>query len=801
MTIGKNRIASVMMISLLIAAAMLFMSFTDLVWAEDSDADSAPNKKELMLQTLSLDEGTDNPLEQGVHNNPETFEKNFDLSWEQKVSTIKRIEEVAGGLKDADMSDLEKYYTLAIEANQLVSYDWHFWNCGYDFDYYSHQWDSYGALNEKSVCVGIAIFYTHLCHAADLPCWFARVVPDSLDHTISYIPDINGNAYYIDVTENYFFMSDKSNPYSPMDKEFSHITKNCTDTSFDYLGEDGDWAPPAFIKDFYDVPYADWFREYAEHDKTITTKNFPTEYVEKGSGLRPSEEGSYHASYKEYRSNFTEKGDIWFLDDFYRNPAATKAKIQNKEFDPQLVNVSGVKKNYDYANVETLEANIVNDISRDISVQYFPSVNEDGEIVAKADELEKNVDYEVIYNGYSDETKTAELTVQCKQGGKYTGAYPIQVKINSAVVTKDPVSKKGLTYTGKAQALAEAGEAEFGEMQYALGTEDGPTEDFSKEIPTATDAGKYYVWYKAAGTDASHADSEAKCIERAISIAPITLNIVAINDMEINAGETATISPKLDNAKVQAKFKFESGDEDIATVDNKGVVTGVKGGFANIYIEAVLKQPSSNYKILDGIVVTIEVIEPFDISETKVRFYKSSFTYNGKVQKPQIKTIKGWKLKAGTDYTFVIKNSKGKKVSSPKAAGTYKVIVKGKGKYTGSTDATYTIAKTANPMSLKAKTVKLKRKTLKKKSKIIKMDKAFTVSNAKGKLSYKLVSAKKGKKSFKKKFKVNAKTGKITVKKKLKRGTYTVKVKVKAAGNANYKASVWKTVTFKVRVK
>ena len=58
MTIEKNRIASVMMISLLIAAAMLFMSFTDLVWAEDSDADSSPNKKDLMLQTLSLDEDT-----------------------------------------------------------------------------------------------------------------------------------------------------------------------------------------------------------------------------------------------------------------------------------------------------------------------------------------------------------------------------------------------------------------------------------------------------------------------------------------------------------------------------------------------------------------------------------------------------------------------------------------------------------------------------------------------------------------------------------------------------------------------
>ena len=76
----------------------------------------------------------------------------------------------------------------------------------------------------------------------------------------------------------------------------------------------------------------------------------------------------------------------------------------------------------------------------------------------------------------------------------------------------------------------------------------------------------------------------------------------------------------------------------------------------------------------------------------------------------------------------------------------------------------------------------------------------MTVSRAQGRLSYKLVSAKKGGKNFRKKISVNAKTGKITVKKGLKKGTYKVKVKVRAAGNANYKASAWKTVKFKVRV-
>ena len=57
------------------------------------------------------------------------------------------------------------------------------------------------------------------------------------------------------------------------------------------------------------------------------------------------------------------------------------------------------------------------------------------------------------------------------------------------------------------------------------------------------------------------------------------------------------------------------------------------------------------------------------------------------------------------------------------------------------------------------------------------------------------------KKKGSKKITINRKTGKVTVKKGLKKGTYKVKVKVRAAGNSNYKASGWKTVTFKVKIK
>jgi hypothetical protein len=108
--------------------------------------------------------------------------------------------------------------------------------------------------------------------------------------------------------------------------------------------------------------------------------------------------------------------------------------------------------------------------------------------------------------------------------------------------------------------------------------------------------------------------------------------------------------------------------------------------------------------------------------------------------------------------------------------------------------------KKANTLKVKAKKPTVKYSKLKKKKQTIAVKKAMTVSEAKGKVTYKISSVKKGNKSYKKKFSINAKTGKITIKKGLKKGTYKVKIKVKAAGNSTYKAAT-KTVTVKIKVK
>ena len=70
---------------------------------------------------------------------------------------------------------------------------------------------------------------------------------------------------------------------------------------------------------------------------------------------------------------------------------------------------------------------------------------------------------------------------------------------------------------------------------------------------------------------------------------------------------------------------------------------------------------------------------------------------------------------------------------------------------------------------------------------------AFT-AEGQGPMTYKKISGNK-------KLKINKTTGSVKLKKGLKKGTYKIKVKVKAAGNDNYKASGWKKITIKVKVK
>lgn len=86
--------------------------------------------------------------------------------------------------------------------------------------------------------------------------------------------------------------------------------------------------------------------------------------------------------------------------------------------------------------------------------------------------------------------------------------------------------------------------------------------------------------------------------------------------------------------------------------------------------------------------------------------------YTGKALKPKVTVKSGKKtLKAGRDYTLVVKTSKGKKCSGNKvkAKGAYKAVVKGKGSYKGAVTKSFkVVAKKQAKVKLTASMVSVK---------------------------------------------------------------------------------------------
>ena len=784
---------TIQLFSMLLGLTIFIALSAPPVSAEGNKAELTPAKKAEVEKALGLDndDADGDPYETGVkvHADPGVFEKDFILSFEQKIYTITEMEKVISQIIKPEMSDLEKYYTLAIWVNKHVQYDWDFWSGRYYFGYYSHHWDCYGGMkeDEKSICLGIAVFYADMCHAADLPCKYLRLDPRTVDHTVNYIPNINGHAYLVDVTENVFLMSEhSSSAFTDFDKEFSHITVDADNECFDYAWRSSGKLRSSTIKDYYDVPFREWFKEYALHEDP--EKIFNTPYEEKGSGI----DGQHYASYRDAvnkGSNRTEQPDIWFLDDFYKDSADIKAKILAGQLDEQITNVSGIKKSYDCYTPEALKEMVENEMT----VEYFPSKKGD-KVVAEVDTLKKGIDYNIVLDSFSKENHIAQFTLEGI--GKYSGTLTFKVMLYSAVVDKVPTQIRDLKYTGTPQELIAPGQASDGEMQYALGTKNEPVGEYSTAIPTATDAGNYYVWYKAVG-DATHGSSDSKRLEFPVLISKRKPEII-LPDMEIKAGETVKLNPVLD-IDTPVTYDYYTSDEDIIKLDGDGTVTGLAEGEAYVVVIANINPDDQSLDEPDWLYLSINVVpgtpEKTSIDNASVVLSKSKFRYNAKVQKPSVRTINGMTLKAGTDYTVTWSDP------SSKNAGKYTVNIQGKGAYTGSTKATYRIYKAKNPIILKAKTVTVKKRILKKKPITVKRAKALAIKKAKGRCSYKLVSVKKGKKDFSKRFKMNAKTGKILIKKGLGKGTYRVNVKVRAAGNANYKSSSWKKVTFKIKVK
>ena len=103
------------------------------------------------------------------------------------------------------------------------------------------------------------------------------------------------------------------------------------------------------------------------------------------------------------------------------------------------------------------------------------------------------------------------------------GEDSIALTVEKAVslVTKAPEARTELVYNGEAQELVSPGEADGGEIRYALTKDDNKPDasDYSVFVPSASEAGDYTVWYMVFG-DKNHYDSEPQSIKASIAEKP-----------------------------------------------------------------------------------------------------------------------------------------------------------------------------------------------------------------------------------------------------------------------------------------
>ncbi|MBQ6496409.1 MAG: right-handed parallel beta-helix repeat-containing protein [Firmicutes bacterium] len=200
-----------------------------------------------------------------------------------------------------------------------------------------------------------------------------------------------------------------------------------------------------------------------------------------------------------------------------------------------------------------------------------------------------------------------------------------------AATVMNPPAATNPTYSGSAQELVTAGEAKNGTMQYAIGIDGtaAPTEGWSSDIPTGTDAATYYVWYKAAG-DKSYGDSDPAVVEATIVKKDAT---VTAKDQTIKEGDS--IKEGTDQAELTGALNGHVLDEITLTADTTAKT--ITPDAAKI-IDSNKTNVTGNYNIKYAAGrLTIEAPTPAEIVADEIRALPDPVTLADKEQVDKVK--------------------------------------------------------------------------------------------------------------------------------------------------------------------
>ena len=228
--------------------------------------------------------------------------------------------------------------------------------------------------------------------------------------------------------------------------------------------------------------------------------------------------------------------------------------------------------------------------------------------------------YSATYSGWkaqdNEEVLVGEITFECEYNtNSNVGTYAINIigveaqnyeitfvsgvlTVNKAdaTITNTPNAINDLVYSGEEQTLITEGSAEGGKMVYSL---DGNT--FTENVPTATNAGEYTVYYKVVGDENHNGVEDTNAIVVTIKKA---IQSITWNDNIENIQTTDNITL---NAIANTDIYYTSSDSTIAYVENKTLIINKYG---IVTITAIAKESNNYIRATESKDITISRATP-----------------------------------------------------------------------------------------------------------------------------------------------------------------------------------------------
>lgn len=296
--------------------------------------------------------------------------------------------------------------------------------------------------------------------------------------------------------------------------------------------------------------------------------------------------------------------------------------------------------------------------------------------------------------GLSADNYSGTLTLSGSGDSQVSLGVSYTVEKGKAEVTTAPQANS-LTYNGEAQPLVTTGTATGGTLMYRL----GDSGEFSDEIPAATNAGEYTVWYYVKGDD-NHNNTEPS--------GSVTVTIAKANydgTTGVSGAVLANYSGEVTLPDIPDGASY--GTPTSSDVTSLSITDGVlhyTGGSGIVkgqtYTVTVLVNGGKNYNNYE-ITVTLTGTDKQVLNITGITAQDG--TYNGQAQtgytgSPAADGYDG-------DFTVTYGTTDGQ---APTDAGTYTVTIAipdSDPQYVGSTTLKFTIAKKALTVSAPSKTI------------------------------------------------------------------------------------------------